>query len=88
MQLFREYSNLLKLLEDLKEGRYLLAKKPINNKIFRLKYYDVIINEIWASYGLVNIESIPDVNEFRYGIPLVCFRLPLRNITKPPIVAI
>ena len=66
LQLYKEYSEQLKLLEDLKEGRYLLSKKPIKNKIFRLKYYDVIINEIWTSYGLVNLESIPDVNEFRY----------------------
>jgi len=56
----------LKLIEDLKEGRYLLARKPINNKIFRLKYYDVIIDEIWASYGLVNLQSSIDVNGFRY----------------------
>jgi hypothetical protein len=66
LQLCREYSEQLKLLEDLKEGRYLLARKPINNKIFRLKYYDVIIDEIWSSYGLVDLKSIPDVNDFRY----------------------
>ena len=66
LQLYRKYSEQLKLIEDLKEGRYLLARKPINNKMFRLKYYDVIVDEIWSSYGLVDLQSIPDVNDFRY----------------------
>lgn len=66
LQLHRKHSELLRMIEDLKEGRYLLAKKPVNNKIFRLKYYDIIIGEIWDGYGLVNLQSIPDVKEFRY----------------------
>lgn len=66
LQLYTKYSEQLKLIEDLKEGRYLLARKPIRNRIFRLKYYDVIIDEIWASYGLVNLQSSIDVNGFRY----------------------
>lgn len=65
LKLYREYAEQLKLIEDLKEGRYLLARIP-KNKIFRLKYFDVILDEIWASYGLVNIESMQDVNSFRY----------------------
>jgi len=66
LQLFRMYSEQLKLLEDLKERRYLSARKPIENKLFRLKYYDVIIDEIWSSYGLVDLQSTPDVKDFRY----------------------
>lgn len=66
LQLYRKYTEQLRLIEDLKEGRYLLARKPIKNKTFRLKYYDVIINEIWSSYGLVDLQSIPNVNDFRY----------------------
>ncbi len=66
LQLYKEYSEQLKLIEDLKEGRYLLARKPIKNKIFRLKYYDVIIDEIWSSYGQVNLQSSIDVDDFRY----------------------
>ncbi|MFC1934887.1 hypothetical protein ACFLXZ_01045 [Chloroflexota bacterium] len=66
LQLHKQYIERLQLIEDLKERRYLLAREPINNKMFRLKYYDVIVNEIWASYGLVNLQSIPDVNDFRY----------------------
>jgi len=66
LQLYRKYTEQLKLIEDLKEGRYLLARKPIKNKIFRLKYYDVITNEIWSSYGLVNLQSPLDVDAFRY----------------------
>ena len=66
IQLYKMYSERLKMLEDLKEGRYLLAKKPINNKLFRLKYYDVIIDEIWSSYLLVNLPKIPDISEFHY----------------------
>ncbi len=66
LRLYRVYAEQLKLLEDLKEGRYLLARKPIENKIFRLKYYDVICEEIWAGYGLINIKSRLDVNTFRY----------------------
>jgi len=66
LYLFKDYFHLQELTEDLKEGRYLIARKPINNKMFRLKYYDVIVDEIWANYGQVNIQSIPDVNEFRY----------------------
>ncbi len=65
LQLFKEYAEKLKLIEDLKEGRYLLTRKPVKNKIYRLKYYDVI-EEIWASYGLVNLQSSQDVNAFRY----------------------
>lgn len=66
LQLYTKYSEQLKLIEDLKEGRYLLARKPIKNKIFRLKYYDVIIDEIWSSYGQVNLQSSIDVDDFRY----------------------
>lgn len=66
LQLYRKYAEQLRLIEDLKEGRYLLARKPIKNKIFRLKYYDVIINEIWSSYGLVNSQPPLDVDAFRY----------------------
>lgn len=66
LHLYRKYSEQLRLIEDLKEGRYLLARKPIKNKIFRLKYYDVIIDEIWSSYGLVNLQSSTDVDDFRY----------------------
>ena len=65
IQLYRQYSEHLKLLEDLKEGRYLLARNP-KNKIFRLKYFDIIIEEIWSSYGLVNLQSATDVDSFRY----------------------
>ena len=34
--------------------------------MFRLKYYDVILEEIWPSYGLVDIKSMPNINNFRY----------------------
>lgn len=61
----REYSNILNLLEDLKEGRYLLARNPLN-RIFKLKYFDIVENEIWASYGHVNLQSTIDVDKFRY----------------------
>ncbi len=66
LSLYGAYAELLKILEDLKEGRYLLEQKPIYGKIFQLKYYDVICAEIWASYGLINIEPRLDVNTFRY----------------------
>jgi hypothetical protein len=66
LQLYKEYAEQLTLVEDLKEGRYLLTRKPVKNKIFRLKYYDIIVDEIWTSYGLVNLHSLPDVNAFRY----------------------
>lgn len=65
LQLFTVYAGISKMIEDIKEGRYLLARIPFN-KIFRMKYFDVIINEIWASYGLVNIESNLDINTFKY----------------------
>ncbi|MGD0795022.1 MAG: hypothetical protein ABR958_05475 [Dehalococcoidales bacterium] len=65
IQLYRHYSEQLKLIEDLKEGRYLLARSP-KNKIYRLKYFDIIIGEIWSGYGLVNLQSPIDVNKFRY----------------------
>jgi hypothetical protein len=65
LQFFKKHSEHLKLTEDLKEGRYLLSRKPPNS-IYCLKYYDVIINEIWASYGLVNIGATPDINAFKY----------------------
>ncbi len=63
---FRPYAEHMRTwIEDLKEGRYLLARKPLN-KIFQLKYYDIIVEEIWASYGLINLQSTADVNAFRY----------------------
>lgn len=65
LQLYREYAEHLNLTEDLKECRYLLARKPLG-RIFRLKYYDVIVKEIWSSYGLINIDSMPDISAFRY----------------------
>ncbi len=65
IQLYRQHSEHLKLIEDLKEGRYLLAKHP-KNKIFRLKSFDIIIEEIWSSYGLVNLQSATNVDDFRY----------------------
>lgn len=65
LQLYKQYAEQLRLIEDLKEGRYLLARKPLN-KIFRMKYYDVITEEIWSSYGLINLQSMPDINSFRY----------------------
>jgi hypothetical protein len=65
LQMFRQYSEQLKLIEDLKEGRYLLARTPAN-MIFKMKYYDVIISEIWASYGLVDTKTKIDINGFRY----------------------
>jgi len=65
IQLYREYSDHLNMTEDFKEGRYVATRKPPNN-LFRLKYYDVVVEEIWPSYGLVDIKSMPDVNAFRY----------------------
>jgi hypothetical protein len=65
VQLYREYSDHLNMTEDFKEGRYVATRKPPNN-LLRLKYYDVVVEEIWPSYGLVDIESMPDVNAFRY----------------------
>ncbi|MFC2063416.1 hypothetical protein ACFLS8_05710, partial [Chloroflexota bacterium] len=65
IQSYREYSQRLNLIEDLKEGRYIIARNP-NGKIFRLKYYDVIAEEIWLSYGHVHLEVAIKVDEFHY----------------------
>jgi hypothetical protein len=53
------------MTEDFKEGRYVLTRVPPKS-LFRLKYYDVILEEIWPSYGLVDIKSMPNINDFRY----------------------
>jgi len=66
LQLYKEYAELLAMLEDLKEQRYLIARRPVNNPLFRMKHYDIIENEIWADYGLVNLRAVSDANEFRY----------------------
>jgi hypothetical protein len=65
VQLYKQYSDHLKMAEDFKEGRYVLTRKP-PQMIFKLKYYDVILEEIWPSYGLVDIRSMPNINNFRY----------------------
>ncbi len=65
VRLYKEYSDHLKMAEDLKEGRHVLTRKP-PKKLFRLKYYNVILEEIWPSYGLVDIKTMPDINAFRY----------------------
>lgn len=65
VQLYKKYSDHLDMAEDFKEGRYVLTRKPPNH-LFRLKYYDVVVEEIWPSYGLVDIKSMPNVNDFRY----------------------
>lgn len=65
VRLYKEYSDRLKMIEDFKEGRYILTRKPPKS-LFRLKYYDVILEEIWPSYGLVDIKSMPNINDFRY----------------------
>jgi len=65
VRLYKEYSDYLKMTEDLKEGRYVLTKAP-PNCLLRLKYYDVILEEIWPSYGLVDIKSMPNIDNFRY----------------------
>jgi len=65
VQLYKGYSDNLKMTEDLKEGRYVSTRKPPKH-LFRLKYYDVVLEEIWPSYGLVDIKSMPNVNGFRY----------------------
>ena len=64
IRLHNELMKLVDYLEDIKEGRCLLARKPTDNVVYRMKYYDVIANEIWASYGLVNLP--PSVNASRY----------------------
>jgi len=53
------------MTEDFRECRYVLTRKPPNH-LFRLKYYDVVLQEIWPSYGLVDIKSMPNVSDFRY----------------------
>ena len=63
--LYKEYSDHLKMTEDIKEGRYVLTRKPPKH-LFRLKFYDVILEEIWPSYGLVDIKSVPNISDFRY----------------------
>jgi hypothetical protein len=65
VQLYKKYSDQLHMTEDFKEGRYVLTRKPPKH-LFRLKYYDVVLEEIWPSYGLVDIKSMPNVNNFRY----------------------
>lgn len=65
VQLYKEYSDHLMMTEDFKEGRYVLTRKPPKH-LFRLKYYDVVLEEIWPSYGLVDIKSMPNVNDFHY----------------------
>jgi len=65
VQLYKEYLDHLNMTEDFKEGRYVVARKPPNH-LFRLKYYDVVVEEIWPSYGLVDIKSMPDFNAFHY----------------------
>jgi hypothetical protein len=65
IQLHKKYYEYLIFVEDFKEGRYLLARVPLNT-IFRLKYFDVIIDEIWSSYGQVNLKSKTDIDDFRY----------------------
>ena len=65
VQLYKKYSDHLNMTEDFKEGRYVLSRKPPNH-LFRLKYYDVVVEEIWPSYGVVDIKSMPNVNNFRY----------------------
>ena len=65
LQLFKKFSEQQQLLEDLEEGRLILAKNP-ENKIFRLKYFDIMVGEIWDSYGLVNLQSPADAEGFRY----------------------
>jgi hypothetical protein len=65
VRLYKEYSDHLKMIEDLKEGRHVLTRVPPNS-FFRLKYYDVVLEEIWPSYGLVDIKSMPNINDFRY----------------------
>ncbi len=65
VRLYKEYSDHLKMTEDLKEGRHVIARKP-PEKVFRMKYYDVVLEEIWPSYGLVDIKSMPNIDNFRY----------------------
>ena len=65
VKLYKEYSDHLNMTEDFREGRYVLTRKPPNH-LFRLKYYDVVLQEIWPSYGLVDIKSMPNVSDFRY----------------------
>jgi hypothetical protein len=65
IRLYKEYSDQLEMAEDFKEGRYVLTKVP-PKCLFRLKYYDVILEEIWPSYGLVDIKSMPNIDNFRY----------------------
>jgi len=65
VRLYKEYSDHLKMTEDLKEGRHVLTRVPPNS-LLRLKYYDVILEEIWPSYGLVDIKSMPNIDNFRY----------------------
>lgn len=65
VQLYKQYSDRLHMTEDFKEGRYVLTRKP-PNLLLRLKYYDVVVEEIWPSYGLVDIKSMPKADEFRY----------------------
>ena len=80
VQLYKEYSDHLHITEDFKEGRYVLTRKPPNN-LFRLKYYDVVLEEIWPSYGLVDIKSMPNINNFRYHE--VIQKLISRQVTIP-----
>lgn len=65
IQLFIRYYQNQTLIENIKEGRYLLARKPLN-RIFVLKYYDVIVDEIWASYGQVDLKESTNLSEFHY----------------------
>lgn len=65
VSLYKKYSDYLEMTEDLKEGRYVLTRVP-PNCLFSLKYYDVIREEIWPSYGLVDIKSMPNIHDFRY----------------------
>lgn len=81
VQLYKKYSDQLHMTEDFKEGRYVLTRKPPNN-LFKLKYYDVVLEEIWPSYGLVDIKSMPNVNNFRYHE--VIQKLISRQVTIPP----
>ncbi len=65
VRLYKEYSDHLKMTEDFKEGRYVLTRVPPKS-LLRLKYYDVILEEIWPSYGLVDTKSMPNIDDFRY----------------------
>ncbi len=65
LQLSKRFIRHLDMLDGLKEGRYLLAKKP-SNRLFQMKYFDIIVNEIWPGYGLVNPETAPDPKDFHY----------------------